>query len=178
MGLPININTKTQWVYTYGGRFQEYWNAESIPDPYPLPRIDDLFEQVGKAKYLIKLDASKWYWAVPMEEESIPYPAFVTPHGHFEWRYMAFGLRTGFSTYQRLMHTLFKGCATFARSYLDDIVISSELWEDHKHFEIVFKHIRDAQLKLNKNKCTFGSATIEYLGHKVVLNKIETERSR
>ena len=66
-------------------------NAVTVPDPFPLPRVEDLLDRVGKSKYLTKLDMTRGYWQVPLGEESIPVSAFVTPSGHFQWRYMPFG---------------------------------------------------------------------------------------
>ena len=58
-----------------------------------MPRIDDLIDKVGKAKFLTKIDLSKGYWQIPMDEEAIPVSAFVTPFGHFQWKYMPFGMK-------------------------------------------------------------------------------------
>ena len=177
MSVSSYIITNTGWIYTYDGRFPEV-KCRNHSRSVTFPRIDDLIDQVGKAKCLTKLDATKGYWTLPMDEESIPYSAFITPHGHFGWRYMAFCLRNSPSTYKIMMHTLLKGCATFVKSYLDDIVIFSESWEDHlKHIEIVFKRVRDAQLKLNKKKYTFKSATF-VLDIKIVSIKLNLARSR
>ena len=66
-------------------------NAVTVRDPFPLPRVEDLLDRVGKSKYLTKLDMTRGYWQVPLDEESIPVSAFVTPSGHFQWRYMPFG---------------------------------------------------------------------------------------
>ena len=67
-------------------------NDITQPDAFPLPRID-LIDKIGKAKYMTKIDLSRGYWQVPMEESSIPISGFVTPFGHFQWKYMPFGLR-------------------------------------------------------------------------------------
>jgi len=58
-------------------------NEITIPDAFPMPCIDDLIDKVGKAKFLTKIDLSKGYWQVPMNEEAIPVSAFVTPFGHY-----------------------------------------------------------------------------------------------
>jgi len=63
-----------------------------VPDPLALPRIEDLIDRVGKAKYLTKLDMTRGYWQVPLDDPSVPISAFVTPFGHFQWRYMPFEL--------------------------------------------------------------------------------------
>ena len=58
-----------------------------------MPRIDDLIDKVGKAKFLTKIDLSKCYWQVPLEEKAVPISAFVTPFCHFQWKYMPFGYK-------------------------------------------------------------------------------------
>ena len=53
-------------------------------DMFPLPRVDNLMDRVGQAKYLTKLDATKGYLAVPFDDESVPYTAFITAQGLFQ----------------------------------------------------------------------------------------------
>jgi len=67
-------------------------NSMSVPDPFPLPRVEDLVDKVGQAKYLTKIAMTRGYWQVPLDELSVPISAFVTPTGHFQWQYMPFGL--------------------------------------------------------------------------------------
>ena len=114
-------------------------NSVSVPDPFPLPRVEDLVDKVGRAKYLTKIDMTRGYWQVPLEEDSIPVSAFVTPSGHFEWRYMPFGLRNAPATFSRLVNRLLKGLESFSGAYLDDVIIFSDNWEEHlKHLKLVF----------------------------------------
>ena len=63
-------------------------NSCTVPDSFSLPRIEDLIGRVGKAKYLTKLDMTKGYWQVSLDDPSVPIFAFVTPFGHFQWRYI------------------------------------------------------------------------------------------
>jgi len=63
-------------------------NKLTMPDPFPLPCVEDLADQVGCAKYLTKIDMTRGYWQVPLDEYSGPILAFVTPNGHFEWKYI------------------------------------------------------------------------------------------
>ena len=95
-----------------------------------MPRIDDLIDKVGKAKYLTKIDLSKVYWQVPMDEETIPMYAFVTPFGHFQWMFMPFGLRNAPATFQKLVQKVLLGLNKFTAAYLDDILIFSESWHE------------------------------------------------
>ena len=140
-------------------------NDVTLPDAYPLPRVEDLIDKVGQAKYLTKIDLSRGYWKVPMEDNSIPISAFVTPHGQFQWKYMPFGLRNAPGTFQRLVGIVFAGLELFTGAYLDDIIIFSNTWDDHlKHLKLVFDRTRQANLTLKKAKCVFASAEVEYLG--------------
>ena len=148
-------------------------NDVTLPDAYPLPRVEDLIDKIGRAKYLTKIDLSRGYWQVPMDEDSVPVSAFVTPHGQFQWKFMPFGLRNAPGTFQRLVRKVLTGLETFTGAYLDDIIIFSETWDDHlKHLELVFKRIRQANLTIKKAKCIFASAEVEYLGHVVGLGKV------
>ena len=88
-----------------------------------MPRIDDLIDKVGHAKYLTKLDLSRGYWQVPVEDASIPVSAFVTSFGHFQWKYIPFGLRNAPATFQRLVRQVLAGLEHFTGAYLDDIII-------------------------------------------------------
>ena len=91
-----------------------------MPDPFRLPRIEDLIDRVGKAKYLTKLDMTRGYWQVPLDDPSMPISAFVTPFGHFQWRYMPFGLRDAPATFSRLVSKLLRGLDVYCAAHLDD----------------------------------------------------------
>lgn len=123
-------------------------NNLSVPDPFPLPRVEDLIDKVGKAKYMSKIDMTRGYWQVPLDLESRPLCGFVTPFGHFQWKVMAFGLRNAPATFSRLVSKLLTGLEEFSAAYLDDIIIFSDSWDDHlKHLRAVFQRIQNAGLK-------------------------------
>jgi hypothetical protein len=125
-------------------------NKLTVPDPFPLPRVEDLVDRVGQAKFLTKVDMTRGYWQVPLTDNSCPISAFVTRSGHYQWKFMAFGLRNALATFSRLVLKLLKGLEGFAGAYLDDIIIFSDTWEDHlEHLNIVFAVIRKAGLTLN-----------------------------
>jgi len=149
-------------------------NSISVPDPFPLPRIEVLVDKVGQAKFLTKIDMTRGYWQVPLDELSVPISAFVTPSGHFQWRYMPFGLRNAPAPFSPLVSMLLKGLEYCSGAYLDDIIIFSNSWEDHlTHTRLVFGRIRDSGLTLNKSKCVFATGEVDYLGHHVGLGKVE-----
>jgi len=154
-------------------------NAVTIPDPFPLPRIEDLIDRIGQAKFLTKLDMTREYWQVPLDDDSVPVSAFVTPFGHFQWRYMPFGLRNAPATFSRLVSKLLLGLESFCAAFLDDIIIFSDSWEEHfRHLRMVFDRIRDAHLTLSPPKCQFAVADVDYLGHHVGLGCIQPRTAK
>lgn len=149
-------------------------NSITVPDPFPLPRIEDLLDRIGKAKFLTKLDMTRGYWQVPLDDASVPISAFVTPYGHFQWRYMPFGLRNAPATFSRLVSKLLMGLEEFCAAYLDDIIIFSNTWEEHlAHIHAVLTRVRSANLTLSPNKCHFAVAEVDYLGHHVGLGRVQ-----
>ena len=153
-------------------------NAVTVPDPFPLPRVEDLLDRVGKSKYLTKLDMTRGYWQVPLDEESIPVSAFVTPSGHFQRRYMPFGLRNAPATFSRLVLKLLQGMDNYAGAYLDDIISFSGSWKDHvHHLHSVLTRVRDANLTLSPSKCQFAAADLIII---IIISLIKqlTERNR
>ena len=92
-------------------------NAESQMDAYPMPRIDDLIDRLGKAKFITTLDLTRGYWQVPMASTSRHLTAFTTPFGLFQFKVMPFGLQGAPATFQRLMDRVLKGLESYAAAY-------------------------------------------------------------
>ena len=89
--LAPKLNGDFRMVCDYGGLNSII--CEPI-DMFPLPRVDNLMNRVGQAKYLTKLDTTKGYLAVSLGDESVPYSAFITAQRLLQWRYMPFGLKS------------------------------------------------------------------------------------
>ena len=94
-------------------------NEHARIDAYPMPRVDDLIDRLGKAKFITTLDLARGYWQVPMAEEARPLTAFVTPFGLYQFRVMPFGLSGAPATFQRLMDQVIRGLHDFSAAYLD-----------------------------------------------------------
>lgn len=132
-------------------------NAVSRADAYPMPRVDDLIDQLGKAKFITTLDLSRGYWQVPVEETSRPKTAFTTPFGLFQFRVMPFGLHGAPATFQRMMDELLRDLSSFAAAYLDDVVIHSATWPGHlQHIHAVMSKLQGAGLTVKPKKCQFA----------------------
>ena len=143
-------------------------NARTTVDAYPMPRIDDLLDRLGQARFLTTLDLARGYWQVPMADEDRSKTAFTTHMGLFQFRVMPFGLSGAPATFQRMMDSLVCGLESFAAAYLDDLVIHSQSWVDHlQHIRHVLQRLREAGLTAKPAKCQFGMNRCVYLGHRV-----------
>ncbi|XDV39343.1 hypothetical protein PO909_008599 [Leuciscus waleckii] len=128
-------------------------NSQSKFDAYPMPRIDDLLEKIGRARYITTLDLCKGYWQVPLNPQSRPYSAFRTPLGLYQFTVLPFGLHGAPATFQRLMDRVLQDCEDWSAAYLDDVVIHSNSWEEHlQHLQQTLKRIEEAGLTLNVSK--------------------------
>ncbi|CAN2390404.1 K02A2.6-like, partial [Pristimantis euphronides] len=143
-------------------------NAITTDDAYPMPRIDDLLDRLGKAQYLTIMDLSRGYWQIPLSPEAQERSAFITPFGLYESTVMPFGMKNAPATFQRMVNNLLMGCEGFAAAYLDDIAIFSPTWEDHlQHLSEVLERIHQAGLTIKPGKCQLGMNEVQYLGHRV-----------
>ena len=95
-------------------------------------RIDELLDGIRQTQYITTLDLTLGYWQVPVAEESRPKTAFTTPMGLYQFTVMPYGLCGAPATFQRLMDRLLRGLESNVAAYLDDIVIFSNSWEDHR----------------------------------------------
>ena len=140
---------------------------------FPLPRINDLLDQLGRSRYFTTLDLKSGYWQIKVHAYSQEKTAFITHKGLFEFRVMPFGVTNAPAVFQRLMQQVLAGlqseCGTeFVSVYLDDVIVFSETLMDHiNHLKAVFDRLKKAGLMLNLKKCKVVCNEVEYLGHVV-----------
>lgn len=142
-------------------------NKVTKKDQFPLPRIDDLLDVFGKAKYFSTLDLASGYWQVEIKPEDREKTAFITNEGLYEFNVMPFGLTNAPATFQRLMNKIFKEQLNkMVVIYIDDTNVFSTTFEEHlSHLRIVFDKLRKNGLKLQPSKCHFGKTSLAFLGH-------------
>ena len=142
-------------------------NNITIKDSYPLPRIDDLLDVLGGAKYFSSMDIASEYWNVPMKEESIPKTAFTCKFGLYEWVVMPFGLTNAPAAFQKLMDEVLRTLKwKICLVYLDDCVIFSQSFRSHiERLKTVLERFRAAGFRLKLKKCYWGRSSIPFLGH-------------
>lgn len=152
-------------------------NKITIKDRYPLPRIDDLLDVLGDARYFSKIDLNSGYHQIRVREEDVPKTAFRTRYGHFQFKVMPFGLTNAPATFQALMNTIFADERDkFLVVYLDDILVFSRTLEEHlEHLEIVLKKLQDNQLYARGSKCEFLKSEVPFLGHIVSRDGIKVD---
>ena len=154
-------------------------NAITKFDAYPMPRIEELLDKIGTARYLSTMDLAKGYWQVPMSDEDREKTAFSSPNGLFHFINMPFGLSGAPATFQRMMDSILRGTDDYGGVYLDDIVIYSSDWKTHlNHLEKVFQRLKDSNLTVKTAKCIFGAEDCVYLGYKIGKGGVKPEDSK
>ena len=152
-------------------------NKDTIPDRFPIPRVDELVDMVGRCEATVfsALDLMKGYHQVRMADSDKEKTAFICPNGLFQYRRIPFGLTNAPATFQRLMTSLFSGKEwPFVFIYLDDILIASKSMEDHVvHVAKVLDRLSEAGLRLKPSKCAFGQQEIDYLGFTITTKGIK-----
>ncbi|EIE82990.1 hypothetical protein RO3G_07695 [Rhizopus delemar RA 99-880] len=143
-------------------------------DAYPLPHIDELLDSVGGATIFSTLDCTSGYHQLPLNEEHAERTGFVTKRGTFSFNVLPFGITTGCSQYQRMMHSILsKYVGDFVLIFLDDILVYSKSVEEHRyHLSLLLEACAKANLKLKRKKCKFGESQVEYLGHVITADGV------
>ena len=155
-------------------------NAVTRADTFPLPRIDDLLDQLGNSRFFTTLDLASGYWQIRLSPSSREKTAFSVPQGLFEFQVMPFGLTNAPAVFQRLMERVLAGLnpeqgPDFVEVYIDDVLVFSPTLTDHlHHLRQVFDRIREAGLKLKPTKCRFVAPEVEYLGHVLTPEGLKT----
>jgi len=116
-------------------------NSKTLKNAYPLPRIQECIDRLGKATNLSSIDLVSGYWQVRVKKEDIPKTAFNTRYGKYEFLVMPFGLTNAPSTFQMLMNSVLRlYIDKFVLVYLDDILVYSNSDEEHReHLRLVFQ---------------------------------------
>jgi hypothetical protein len=155
-------------------------NEVTIKNKCPLPRIDDLFDQLQGAKYLSKIDLRLGYHQLRIKEADVQKTAFVTRYGQYEFTVMPFGLTNTPAFFMNLMNKVFmEELDKFVVVFIDDILIYSKSREDHEHhLRIVLGRFRAHQLYAKLSKCEFWLEKIAFLGHILTTEGIEVDPSK
>jgi hypothetical protein len=151
-------------------------NAFTRKDVYPLPRIDDMLDGLGRSSFFTTLDLQSGFWQIPIYPPDIEKTAFSTHRGHYEFVVMPFGLTNAPATFQRMMDNILRADRDFCLVYMDDIIVFSPTFESHLiHVQQVFNRLLAARLVLKPKKCRFFRSSVKFLGHVVSENRVQPD---
>eukprot|EP00253_Pinus_taeda_P010525 PITA_10525 len=145
-------------------------NKLTIKNKYPLPRIDEIFDQVKGATVFSKIDLRSGYHQIRIKEEDIAKTTFRTRYGHYEFVVLPFGLTNALETFMCLMNNIFhRYLDKFVLIFIDGTLIYSRNMEEHKeHLRLVLQTLREHQLCAKFSECDFFKEEIQYLGHIII----------
>ncbi|KAI5153787.1 hypothetical protein ENBRE01_3255 [Enteropsectra breve] len=134
-------------------------------DCYPIPRIDEILDELSGANYFTYLDATSGYYQIETVEADKEKTAFRWKGGLYEFNRMTFRLCNAPATFQRAMYVVFNNIrGVFVLPYLDDIIIYSKTAEDHiNHLKIIAEHLLQANIALN---------VVSYIIHHPILSPL------
>jgi hypothetical protein len=155
-------------------------NEVTIKNKYPLPRINDLFDQLEGATMFSKIDLGSGYFQLKIREHDIPKTAFVTRYGSYEYTVMPFGLTNAPSYFMNMMNKVFmEFLDKFVVVFIDDILIYSKSVKEHEeHLRLIMEKLREHKLYAMFSKCEFWLSEVGFLGHVVSKDGIAVDPSK
>ncbi|GJV72958.1 putative nucleotidyltransferase, ribonuclease H [Tanacetum coccineum] len=165
-GAPILFVKKKDGSFRMCIDYREL-NKLTVKNRYPLPRIDDLFDQLQGSSIYSKIDLRSGYHQLRVREEDIPKTAFRTRYGHYEFRVMPFGLTNAPAVFMDLMNRVCKPYLDkFVIVFIDDILIYSRNKKEHEeHLKTILELLKKEELYAKFSKCEFWINTVKFLGH-------------
>ena len=161
-----------RWVNDYRAL-----NENTIPDQYPLPRIETILSDCAKGSIWAKIDMTNSFFQTRVHPDDVKLTAVMTPFGLYEWVVMPMGCRNAPATHQRRMNqALRKHIGKICHVYLDDIVIWSSSIEEHRqNVRTVLQALRDASLYCSTKKSQLFTTELDFLGHHISHRGIEPD---
>ncbi|KAL1564357.1 hypothetical protein AAHA92_06709 [Salvia divinorum] len=155
-------------------------NTATVPDHFPIPTTDELFDELGAARFFTKLDLRAGYHQIRKHTANIFKTAFRTHDGHFEFLVMPFGLTNAPSTFQAAMNDIFRPLLRKSVIvFFDDILIYNPTMETHaQHLYEVLSILASHSFFVKLSKCIFCSSTVDYLGHFIAGGQLKADPSK
>ncbi|GJV49738.1 putative reverse transcriptase domain-containing protein [Tanacetum coccineum] len=165
-GAPVLFAKKKDGSFRMCIDYREL-NKLTVKNRYPLPRIDDLFDQLQGSQFFSKIDLRFGYHQLRVHEDDIPKTTFRTRYGHFKFTVMPFGLTNAPAVFMDLMNRDYRPYLDkFVIVFIDDILIYSKTQEEHvEHLRLVLGLIKKEKLYAKFSKCEFWLREVQFLGH-------------
>lgn len=136
-------------------------------DQYPLPKPEDLFTTMARGKQFSKLDLTRAYQQLQLDEDSVKYATITTHRGLYQVNRLPFGISSAPAIFQHLMDTILQGIPHVV-CYIDDILVTGLDQEEHLHnLSQVLERLEKHGFRLKQSKCEFLQDSVIYLGHKI-----------
>lgn len=144
-------------------------NDVTIPDHFPLPRIDELLTKVAGSKYFTSIDCASGYLQLKLSEKAQKKCGWITHVGVYEFQYLPFGLKNAGAYFSRTMSRILTGLQENCLFYLDDICIFTKNFDEHiKAIRTVLERFRTFKIKASGKKLTeIAKTSIVFLGHEI-----------
>ena len=164
-----------RWVCDY-----RQLNANTVPDNFALPRVDDILADCAKGKIWATIDMTDSFFQTRMHPDDIHKTAVTTPFGNYEWCVMPMGFRNSPAIHQRrVTNALREYIGRICHIYLDDIVVWSNSIEEHiVNVKKIMTALRKAKLYVNEKKTHLFCYEIKFLGHKISQKGIEADEGK
>jgi hypothetical protein len=154
-------------------------NEVTIKNKYPLPRIEDLFDQMKGTSVFSKIDLRSGYHQLKIQESDIPKTAFRTRYGLYEYTVISFGLTNAPAYFMYLMNKVFmEYLDKFVVVFIDDILIFSKTEGHENHLRLVLEKLRSNQLYAKLGKCEFWLTKVAFLGHVISAGGVSVDPSK
>ncbi|GJW86218.1 putative reverse transcriptase domain-containing protein [Tanacetum coccineum] len=165
-GAPVLFVKKKDGSFRMCINYREL-NKLTVKNRYPLPKIDDLFDQLQGSSIYSKIDLRSGYHQLRVREEDILKTAFRTRYGHYEFQVMSFGLTNAAAVFMDLMNRVCKPYLDkFVIVFIDDILIYSKNKQEHaEHLKLILELLKKEQLYAKFSKCEFWIPKVQFLGH-------------
>ncbi|GJS10907.1 putative reverse transcriptase domain-containing protein [Tanacetum coccineum] len=178
-GAPILFVKKKDGSFRMCIDYREL-NKLTVKNHYPLPRIDDLFDQLQGSSIYSKIDLRSGYHQLRVREEDIPKTAFRTRYEHYEFQVMPFGLTNAPAVFMDLMNRVCKPYLDkFVIVFIDDILIYSRNEKEHEeHLKTILEMLKKEELYAKFSKCEFWINTVKFLSHVIDSSGIHVDPAK
>ena len=172
---PIVLGTKKDGTTRFCVDYRRL-NDVTVKDVYSLPRVDECLDALAGSEWFSCMDLNSGFWQIMVEPEDQMRTAFATSQGLYQFKVMPFGLVNAPSSFQRLMENVLRGIKWVeSLLYMDDIITpGSSVQKSLSRLENVFKRLKEANLKLKPSKCIFFQRSVNFLGHVVSKEGVQT----
>ncbi|XXG69581.1 hypothetical protein AAC387_Pa06g2405 [Persea americana] len=155
-------------------------NQVTIKNKYPLPRIDELFDQLQGVAYFSKIDLQSGYHQIRVRDQDVQKTAFRTRYGHYEFLVMPFGLTNAPAIFMTLMNRVFASYLDqFVVIFIDDILVYSRSEREHSHhLRTALQILRENQLYAKLTKCDFWLQQVVFLGHIITRDRLVVDSAK